>query len=99
MTVENGFIPLLGHIAPVYPVYLPDDTSGDAIVYRLLSETLYMLDYGWYVPNHAMFGPYFGALMSNMVKAASGEVTPEQAVEDVLAVLEVEIGDYLIVEE
>ena len=66
---------------------------------RLLAETLYMLDYGGYVPNHAMFGPYFSTLMSNMVKAADGEVTPEQAVEDVLAVLEVEIGEFLIVEE
>lgn len=37
--IENGFNPMLDHIAPVYPVYLPDDTSGDAIVYRLLSET------------------------------------------------------------
>lgn len=37
--IESGFAALFGHIAPVYPVYLPDDRSGDAIVYRLLSET------------------------------------------------------------
>ena len=46
-----------------------------------------------------MFGPYFGNLLSNMVKVQNGEVTPEQAVEDAIAVLEVEIGDFLIVED
>jgi len=66
---------------------------------RLLSETLYMLDYSWNAPNHAMFGPFFSTLMENMVKAESGDVTPEQAVEDALKVLKVEIGDSLIVEE
>jgi len=58
-----------------------------------------MLDYAFYVPNHASFGAYLGNLFSNMVKVQNGEVTPEQAVEDVLAVLEVEIGEFLIVEE
>jgi len=72
----------------------PDYTND-----RLLSETLYMLDYGWYAPNHAMFGPLFSVLMENMVKAENGDVTPEQAVEDALKVLEVEIGDFLIVED
>jgi inositol-phosphate transport system substrate-binding protein len=66
---------------------------------RLLSETLYMLDHAEYVPNHAMFGTYLGTIYTNMVKVQNGEVTPEQAVEDTVAALNVDIGDFLIVED
>jgi hypothetical protein len=34
-----------------------------------------------------------------MVKAENGEATPEQAADDVVKLLQSEIGDYLIVEE
>ena len=66
---------------------------------RLLSETLYMLDYNFYQPNHTMFGPYFDILFDNMVKAENGEVTPEQAAEDAIQLLQTELGDVLIVDE
>jgi inositol-phosphate transport system substrate-binding protein len=66
---------------------------------RLLSDTLYMLDYNRYQPNHTMYGPFFDILWDNMVKAENGEVTPEQAVEDALQLLQVEVGDFLIVED
>jgi len=84
-----------GHLGVLKSQTDDADYSSD----RLLSEALYMLDYAFYVPNHASFGAYLGNLFSNMVKVQNGEVTPEQAVEDVLAVLEVEIGEFLIVEE
>ncbi len=66
---------------------------------KLLSETLYMLDYNFYQPNHTMYTPWFDIVYDGMLKAENGEVTPEQAVEDVLKLLEVEIGDFLIVED
>jgi inositol-phosphate transport system substrate-binding protein len=66
---------------------------------RLLSDTLYMLDYNFYQPNHPMYGPYFDILFDNMVKAENGEVTPEQAAEDAVQLLQSEIGDALIVED
>jgi inositol-phosphate transport system substrate-binding protein len=66
---------------------------------RLLSETLYMLDYNFYQPNHIMYGPYFDIIYDNMVKAENGEVAPDQAAEDAIKLLQTEVGDYLIVED
>lgn len=66
---------------------------------RLLSETLYMLDYNVYQPNHIMYGPWYDIVFDNMVKAENGEVSPEQAAEDAITLLQTEIGDYLIVED
>jgi inositol-phosphate transport system substrate-binding protein len=66
---------------------------------RLLSETLYMLDYNYYQPNHTMYGPYYDIVFDNLVKAENGELTPEQAVEEAVKLLELELGDFLIIEE
>lgn len=66
---------------------------------KLLSETLYMLDYNFYQPNHTMYTPWFDIVYDGMLKAENGEVTPEKAAEDVVALLQSEIGDYLIVED
>jgi inositol-phosphate transport system substrate-binding protein len=66
---------------------------------RLLSETLYMLDYNFYQPNHTQYTPWFDIVYDGMVKAENGEATPEQAADDVVKLLQSEIGDYLIVEE
>jgi len=66
---------------------------------KLLSETLYMLDYNFYQPNHTMYTPWFDIVYDGMVKAENGEVTPEKAAEDVVTLLQTEIGDFLIVEE
>jgi len=66
---------------------------------KLLSETLYMLDYNFYQPNHTMYTPWFDIVYDGMVKAEAGEVTPEKAAEDVVKLLESEIGDFLIVED
>jgi len=64
---------------------------------RLLSETLYMLDYNYYQPNHVMYGPYFDIVWDAMVKAENGELTPEAAVEEAVKLLQTELGDQVIV--
>ena len=66
---------------------------------KLLSETLYMLDHNFYQPNHVMYTPWFDIVYDGMVKAENGEVTPEKATEDVVTLLQSEIGDFLIGED
>ncbi len=65
---------------------------------KLLSQTLYMLDYNFYQPNHTQYTPWFDIVYDGMVKAENGEVAPEKATDDVVKLLQSEIGDYLIVE-
>jgi len=65
---------------------------------RLLSETLYMLDYNFYQPNHVMYGPYFDIIWDQMVRAENGEVSPAEAADAAIQQLQVELGDFLIVE-
>jgi len=64
---------------------------------RLLSEALYMLDYNYYLPNHVQYGPYYDILYDNMVKAENGELTPEEAAEQAIQLLQIELADYVIV--
>jgi inositol-phosphate transport system substrate-binding protein len=66
---------------------------------RLLSDTLYMLDYNFYQPNHVMYGPYYDILFDFMVKAETGELAPEEAAAQAVQQLQVELGDSLIVQE
>jgi inositol-phosphate transport system substrate-binding protein len=66
---------------------------------RLLSETLYMLDYNFYQPNHVMYGPYYDILFDFMVRAENGELSPADAADQAVAQLEAELADFLIVEE
>ncbi|GIV79610.1 extracellular solute-binding protein [Litorilinea aerophila] len=72
-----------------YPEYAND---------RLLSDTLYMLDYNFYQPNHVMYGPYFDILWDFMVRAENGELSPADAASQAVQQLQAELGDYLIVE-
>jgi len=65
---------------------------------RLLAETLYMLDHNYYQPNHIMYSVYFDVLWDNMVKAESGELSPEEATAAAVDLLQAEVGDFLIVE-
>ncbi len=65
---------------------------------RLLSETLYMLDYNYYQPNHVMYAPYFDIVWDGMVKAENGEATPEAAADEAIKLLQAELGDQVIVE-
>jgi len=64
---------------------------------RLLSEALYMLDYNYYQPNHVMYGPYFDILYDNMVKAENAELSPEEAVEQAIQLVQAELADYVII--
>jgi inositol-phosphate transport system substrate-binding protein len=65
---------------------------------RLLSETLYMLDYNYYQPNHVMYGPYFDIVWDFMVKAENGELSPAEAAKGAVELLQTELGDVVIVE-
>jgi inositol-phosphate transport system substrate-binding protein len=73
-----------------YPDYTED---------RLLSETLYMLDHNFYQPNHISYGPYFDALFNSMVLAENGDLSPEEAADEAIALLEAEIPDDVIINE
>ena len=63
-----------------------------------LSNTLYMLDYNYYQPNHVMYGAYFDIVWDGMVKAENGELTPEEAAQQAIALLKVELGDSIVFE-
>jgi inositol-phosphate transport system substrate-binding protein len=73
-----------------YPEYAND---------RLLSDTLYMLDYNFYQPNHVMYGPYFDILFDYMVRAENGELSPADAASQAVQQLQSELGEFLIVQE
>ncbi len=66
---------------------------------RLLSDTLYMLDYAFYQPNHVMYGPYYDIMFDFMVRAENGELSPADAAEQAIGQLQAELADFLIVEE
>lgn len=65
---------------------------------RFLSDVLYMLDYNFYQPNHVMYGPYFDILWDFMVKAENGEMSPADAANAAIELLQAELGDVVIVE-
>ncbi len=65
---------------------------------RLLSETLYMLDYNYYQPNHVMYGIYYDIVWDAMVKAENGDLSPEAAADEAINLLQAELGDQVIIE-
>jgi inositol-phosphate transport system substrate-binding protein len=65
---------------------------------QLLSETLYMLGFNFYQPNHIAYGPYFDALYGSMERAENGDASPEDAADEAIELIEAEIGDQVIVE-
>ncbi|MGH2820105.1 MAG: sugar ABC transporter substrate-binding protein [Actinomycetota bacterium] len=67
-----------------YPPYKRD---------RFLSSVSYMVDYAVYQPNHLSFGPWFEAIYNNMVSAESGDLSPEQAADEAVALMKAEIPD------
>ena len=73
-------------------------TYADYTSDRLLSDTLYMLDYNYYQPNHVMYGSYFDIVWDFMVKAENGELSPAEAATQAVSLLQSELGDSLIVE-
>lgn len=73
-----------------YPEYAND---------RLLSDTLYMLDYAFYQPNHVMYGPYYDILFDYLVRVENGEISAADGAAQAVQQLQSELGDYLIVRE
>ncbi len=65
---------------------------------RFLSDVLYMLDYNFYQPNHVMYGPYFDILWDFMVKAENGEMSPADAANAAIELLQAELADAVLVE-
>ncbi len=64
---------------------------------QFLSEVTYLLDNNFYQPNHVMYGLWFDAFWDGMVAAEQGEKTPEQAADDAIKVMSVEMDDQLII--
>lgn len=62
---------------------------------QFLSDVSYFPDYGYYAPNHPQYGQYFDTIFQSLVEAQRGERTPEQAVQDVIERLQLELGDSL----
>lgn len=63
-----------------------------------LSGTAYMVNFAFYQPNHPLYGTWSDTVFRGMADAENGVKTPEQAVADVLAKLQVDLGDKLLVE-
>ncbi len=63
------------------------------------AEVAYMLEYTSVEPIHPKFGVYKDAWITAIAKVERGELTPEQALEDMITVLQAELGDELIIRE
>lgn len=66
---------------------------------RFLSEVTYLLENNFFQPNHVMYGLWFDAFWDGMVASEQGTKTPEEAADDAIKVMKVEIEDQLIVRE
>ena len=66
-------------------------------VSRLLSETLYMLDYTTFLPNNPYWGSYSPIIYEALAATVGGEFTPEEAVDFVVDGLQRELGDKVII--
>jgi len=64
---------------------------------RLLSETLYMLDYTTFLPNNPDWGSYSTITYEALAATVGGEFTPEEAVDFVVDGLQRELGDKVII--
>ena len=64
---------------------------------RLLSETLYMLDYTTFLPNNPYWGPYSTITYEALAAVVGGDFTPQEAVEFVVDGLQRELGDDVII--
>ncbi len=73
-----------------YPDYAND---------KLLSDTLYMLDYAFYQPNHVMYGPYYDILFDYLVRVENGEISAADGAAQAVQQLQAELGEFLIVQE
>jgi inositol-phosphate transport system substrate-binding protein len=64
---------------------------------RFLADVTYLLDNNFFQPNHVMYGTWFDILWDGMVAAEQGEKTPEEAADQAVSLMKLEIDDQLIV--
>ncbi len=64
---------------------------------EFLADVTYMLDQNYYQPNHIMYGLWFDIVWDGMLASEQGEKTPADAAEGVVKLLQMELGDSLIV--
>ncbi|HEC61780.1 MAG TPA: extracellular solute-binding protein, partial [bacterium] len=64
---------------------------------RLLSETLYMLEYTTYLPNNPNWGPYSTITYEALAAVEAGQLTPEEALAFAEEGLKRELGDKVII--
>jgi inositol-phosphate transport system substrate-binding protein len=64
---------------------------------KFLADVTYLLDNNFYQPNHVLYGTWFDSLWDNMVAAEQGEKSPEEAADDAVKVMKLELDDQLIV--
>jgi inositol-phosphate transport system substrate-binding protein len=64
---------------------------------RLLTETLYMLNYTAFLPNNPYWGTYSPITYEALAAVVSGDFTPEEAMDFVVEGLQRELGDKVII--
>ncbi len=64
-----------------------------------LKKVAYMLDYTSYEPIHPKYSAYKNAWITAITKVEKGELTPEQALNEMISTLKSELGDQIIIKE
>lgn len=64
---------------------------------QFLKDVTYMLNYTRYLPNHEKFGTYDEAVFRGLSAVESGQLSPEKAVETVVAELQRQLGDEVVI--
>lgn len=64
---------------------------------KFLTDVTYMLNYSRFLPNHEMFGTYDQAVFRGLSAVEAGQMSPEEAVETVVAELQRQLGDDVII--
>ena len=64
---------------------------------KFLSDIIYMLDYNYFMPNHALFSTWEDVVWDGMQSAELGNRSPREAAADVIKLLKAELGDEILV--
>ncbi len=64
---------------------------------QFLADVTYLLDNNFYQPNHVLYGTWFDIFWDGMVSAEQGELSPEEAADEAITLMKLEIEDQLIV--
>ncbi len=68
----------------------------DYLADQFLGDLGYFAEYAYFAPNHPQYGQFIDALFESMVDAERGELSPDEAVDEVVARLRMEIPDLII---